>query len=272
MVLLQVPELPLELLGKCSPVPRLQTLRGLWEAEGQLLKLQHDFPLICWNVRHAERSHEAPCLQVVKGKVVDIGERPLLWVAQHHPRVLHKAEPRVACARRMSHKGGLVVHRHDAQGEVVEIKGATDFGVIGDGEKRLRAHLLRELWDEDEVFGELGVGGFGPGVGVTRWMEGDRELLGESPGVGTSLPIFILLSESHHVRWAYHSGVVEQGMGDTTHSAGQLAVINQLSEQGSGGQPHTAQSDCSFCGTFVIEVKTAVDSGDHRERQSPQKM
>lgn len=61
-------------------------------------------------------------------------------------------------------------------------------------------------------------------------------------------------------------------MGDTTHSAGQLAVINQLSEQGSGGQPHTAQSDCSFCGTFVIEVKTAVDSGDHRERQSPQKM
>lgn len=56
-------------------------------------------------------------------------------------------------------------------------------------------------------------------------------------------------------------------MRNSTHSAAQSTVINQLSEHSGGGQPHEVQADCPFCCTSVSKVNEAVDSrGPKMER------
>lgn len=139
---LQLLQLPLQLQREGLSVPRLEAVGGLREAGRQLGKVLRQLGLLRAHVGHAEGPHHAPGLQVVQGHVVNVGKGAVGGVSQDDLGVLAEVEARPgAGGRDRPGPGRLVVHGHEADGEVVEVKGADDPGVVRDRQHRFGSHL-----------------------------------------------------------------------------------------------------------------------------------
>ena len=142
LILLELLQFPLQLHGEGLPVPRLQAVGRPREARGQFGEVLHQLVQVGAHVGHAEGPHHAPGLKVVQGQVVDVRKGVLGRVSQDHLGVLAEVEAGPGgSVGGVDGAGRLVVHGHDADGEVVQVKGADDPGVVRDRQHRLGTHL-----------------------------------------------------------------------------------------------------------------------------------